>query len=143
MPNTFSFNSSLGDSFIFGDMWDSIEQGIFVSSRIAYQLYAFVTYNSSGAQGDGINYKVWAKLGPRSIEWLGRKGPAAGIVTVKLNGVFVGDIDQYAAGPIDNQRWSLPATVLIAGEHTIQLICNTKNPASGGYAINVTYLRIK
>ena len=144
MPNEFSFNTGLGNSFIFGDMWDTIIQGTFVSAAWANQIYSL--YHAQlvpGVQGDGLTYKIWSIKGTKEFHWLGTKGPRGGIIKFYIDDAYIAEIDTYAATGTFNQRATFPVTVTHTGEHTIKAISDTNNPESIGFIISITYLRIK
>ena len=130
-------------NFVFADMYDMKHQGTWVYYIHDGQAFQFIFYNTSGAQNDEIDYRIFAKEGTRTFQVFSTKGQNSGIASVYLNGVLQGTIDLYNATEIMNQLNTLPFTVTSTDFHTVKIKMESKNPSSGGYSIAATWLRIK
>lgn len=91
---------------------------------------------SSGAQNAEIEFDFALIAGTWTLEIIGMTSSAAGIITVYLDGVSKGTIDQYQAGAITyNSKKTVTGIVVAAtGKKRLKLKMETKHASSTGYA---------
>ncbi len=93
--------------------------------------------NSSAADNDQIDYKVWLDVGTYSFAALHFKAASYGILDLII-GSSQGTIDMYnGSTTFQNVSTISSITVTTAGLKTVSLKANGKNASSSGYKINV------
>lgn len=98
-----------------------------------------VSFQSSGAQSEWVEYDVLLQAGTYDLTLLNRKGPNLAIYTVSLDGTDVGAVDGYSATSINGKEVVAGLTVASSGVHTLKLRVDTRNAANtaspGYYAV--------
>lgn len=83
---------------------------------------------STGAQNDYREWPVLLATGTWRLDILGYTGPNQGIITVSLDGVTVGTIDQYSGAQVKNVLLTLSGiTVASAGNKRLRFTMATRN----------------
>lgn len=97
------------------------------------------------AVNDETFFEAWLDIGSYNFDICHAKSSASGMLTTRIVGEpFTGWVtDFYNAATQFNRHTVLPFDVTIAGLKRISLKAASKNAASGGYAINITYVSIK
>ena len=121
------------------DTWTRVEQN---GSGVAYG-GSWSTYSTSSASG-GSYRRSTSKSSTstftftgRGVRWIGVASTYGGIATVKIDGVTVATIDQYASST-SWKKVMFEQTGLVATSHKITItVSGTKNAASSGYRTSV------
>lgn len=90
---------------------------------------------SSGTQNDQVGFDVEMSAGTWDFRALFAAYSGSGIITVSIDAVNVGTIDQYVAGgPAGNTPGAITGVVVAAsGKKRVLLKLATKNASSSGY----------
>jgi uncharacterized protein YkwD len=87
------------------------------------------TYRRSSTQGSAATYT----FSGTGVRWIGIRSSAGGIAEVRLDGLLVANVDQYASAN-SWQRVLFERTGLSSGSHTLEVrVKGTKNSSSSGY----------
>jgi hypothetical protein len=99
----------------------------------------YIRNETSHADGDEINYKVYLAAGTYVLLVLYRKSNDAGILDVKLDTVdILSALDTYDAGTtFNNISETTGITVSTAGIKTLQLVVDGKNGSSSNYKLHI------
>lgn len=99
---------------------------------------------STGAQGAERSWTVTIPAGTWNLELVHRKGSAAGIISVYLDGTKVGEIDGYDAASFINDQLSTLANINVAesGKKVLKFAMETKNASSTNYYGYLQHLRL-
>ena len=124
-------------------MYKQIIAGTFILGQSSDQKYQFLLYNNTFAQNDEIEYEIFAHHGTRTLEILGRTNNNSAIITPYIDDVAQGTIDFYSLSDTYNVIKTLAVTVVGTKQHSLKIKSTDKNPLSGNYIFNLTWLRIK
>ena len=89
-------------------------------------------WNSSGTQNDRVDYLVSFSGGTYTFAEMGYRDTNRAIMTLLIDGVSVGTIDQYSAST-KNVAGSITGIAITAGSHTVSIKAATRNGSSGGW----------
>jgi len=97
-------------------------------------------YNSSEAQNDAINFKLYMAPGTYTLKLIGVQNADKGVATCKVDGVSVGTLDfngalSYVLGTVSDT-----ISITTAGVKTFQIICATKTGTK--YSLNLAAIII-
>lgn len=99
--------------------------------------------NTSGNDGDSIDYKVFMAKGTYTLQILLIKGTGQPILDVDIDAVEVASWDLYLAAGLYNQLVSQTGIVIAtAGLKTLTLRADGKNASSSGYYIQASNLAL-
>lgn len=124
--------------------WDSPANTNWNTVTITASQGYYMYMVSSGAQNDEITFSTNVVLDPGtytiSVHYM--TGPNRGKAHILIDGVDVGNVDQYSAGGVHNVIGSV-AGVTLAGfdPHTVKLKMSDKNASSSAYYGTVTTIR--
>lgn len=124
-------------------MYDSIIQGTWTFTADANQVFLEGIWNNiTGAgQNDELEYKIYLDIGIYVFGLLGAKATNGGIITVSIDGVSVGTIDQYNGSSVYDQLLTITGiTLSTKGLKTVSLKMATKNGSSSDYIGRYGYL---
>jgi len=119
--------------------WNSsvITQGtweaVLSSERVNYYYFR----NSSNAQNDQIDYKVFLAAGTYTLRIVTATSAAYAIITILIDGVSIGTIDLYSAATVNYVLKSLTEiSISLAGLKTLSFKVATRNASNttGWYA---------
>jgi len=99
--------------------------------------------NTSGNDGDSIDYKVFMAKGTYTLQILLIKGSGQPILDVDIDAVEVASWDLYSAAGLYNQLVTQTGIVIAtAGLKTLTLRADGKNASSAGYYIQASNLAL-
>jgi hypothetical protein len=105
---------------------------------------ADLVYNSTNAQNDEIDWDLSLEAGTYTLALAYPIGPAQAILTVTLDGVPVGTIDQYNAATVYWNRGKIQGiTVPNTGKHRLGFKAATRNGASTGWTIELQRIQLR
>jgi hypothetical protein len=110
---------------------DTVGAGTWVVAPDTTQPYL---WNNTTNDGDNFSIKVRVPAGTYTVSCFYIKGLNRGVLDMDMDGVEIGSVDGYVAVNAYYTEWSVAGVVLTAGEHTIRIRVDGKNPASGDYA---------
>lgn len=123
--------------------YDSIGQGTWVVGALVPQYLGWQFYNSTHANLDNISWKVYLAAGTYTLLWLVTTWINGAIVDFDVNGTEIASFDIYSAGDVRNVLKKQTGIVIGAsGLYTLKLRADGKNPASGDYYCNTSYLAL-
>lgn len=88
---------------------------------------------SSGAVNDEVSWDLYIPAGTWSFTLYGYNGANRGIMTVQLDGVTAGTVDQYAAAGAATRGTIAGIVVAASGVKTVRLLMATKNASSTSF----------
>jgi hypothetical protein len=96
-------------------------------------------YNNTPAQNDQADYKVYLAAGTYFFVIVGYGDTHNAILTLLVDGVSVGTVDQYWAVPINNHIQGIDGIVIAAaGLKTISIKAATRNPSSDNWYLTAS-----
>ena len=118
--------------------YSAIIQGTWVVSINSLSIFNGIFLNTSVAQNDRVDFKVYLEAGTYTFIVMGATYSTYGILTLLFDDSSQGTIDLYSAGAVYNVLKSIVnITVTTAGLKTISLKMATKNASSTGYGLGV------
>lgn len=128
-PQKYNLYNNLFYSF----SYKTIITGTWITTAKVGQYLAFISYNNSWAQNDEIEFEIFAEAGVKTFELLALTSAGAAIITVYLDDVSIGTIDQYSGSDILNVISTLECTVVDTKTHSLKIKATSKNGSSSGY----------
>jgi hypothetical protein len=127
---------------IFPAFFDSVVQGNFLVVGDPNYFFGAKFYNSSNANGDQVNYKVYMGVGIYTFKFLHAEHTTFGILKLLIDGIEKASFDCYNS---EGSQWNIIDTqegieVTEAGIKTVSLKIDGKNASSSGYYMNVSAL---
>jgi hypothetical protein len=118
-------------------------QGTWAAFMSTLQMHNYYIYNSTNAQNDQIDFKVYLAVGTYTFSLLGANGNLA-IVSILIDGVSVGTIDQYDAGgqAYNKLQQVTGISITTAGLKTISLKAATRNAGATSWWITATTMAL-
>jgi len=111
-----------GHITIFPWFYSAIIQGTWVFSVDSNQIFYYYYYNSSNAQNDQLDFKVYLAAGTYTFKLLHVKDATFAIATLLINGVSKGTIDFVAGGWTYNQISSITnISITTSGIKTVSI----------------------
>lgn len=99
-----------------------------------------IQYNTSGAQGDWIEFGIDLAAGTYTIDIGGEIGPDQGITTLTLDGEPLTTIDFYGAVTTVGRKTATGVVVVAPVGHTLRLAVLAKNASSSGYGGRFSFI---
>lgn len=125
--------------------YSSITQGTWVTSISSTQFLNGSFLNSSSANGDRINYKVYLAAGTYTFNLFCITSANAGIIDVSLDGYSSseGTIDLYSGSTVKNVTKTIPGiTVSESGLVDLSIKLNGKNGSSSNYIASLSNITL-
>ncbi|HLA37013.1 MAG TPA: hypothetical protein VJZ02_00935, partial [Candidatus Brocadiales bacterium] len=123
--------------------YNAIVQGTWAFNVDVNQATANSFYNSTAANLDQLDYKIYLAPGTYSLSLLGLKSSNRGIIDILLDSISVGTMDTYAASTVQNNVASLAGiTVSTGGLKTLSVKVNGKNASSTGYYMDISSISL-
>ncbi len=148
MPNILYKSGSIKDSggghiTIALHAYSSVVQGTWAYILNNAQFCRGYYNNSSDADGDQLDYKVYLSKGTYSLALLVRTGSQRPILEFLVDGVSVGTLDMYSAGQVYNVVLTLTDIVISKSAlSTLSLKVNGQHASSTGYLLLLTTLSL-
>lgn len=115
----------------------SVTQGTWAIFAHASYWSGWGTYNSSNAQNDMVNFKVFLNAGTYTFKLMHAKFNSGAIATILIDGVSVGTIDTYASATTYNNISAVTGiTIASSGLKTLSIKLATRNGSSIGWYLN-------
>jgi len=123
-----------GHIVILPSSYSAINQGTWAWVQSAAHLFNAYWNNTSAADADEIDYKVYLAKGTYTLAVLGGDGPSLGIIDIDIDGVEVASFDLYDAGwTVFQMDTQASISIAAAGLKTLTLRVDGKNGSSSGY----------
>jgi len=102
-----------------------------------------IFYNSSGANGDNISYKVYLQAGTYTLQILVKKDTDQAILDVDIDDTEVATEDLYNSPAVFNYSMTQADIVIAAsGLYTLKLRADGKNGSSSAYRFYVSVIAL-
>ena len=123
--------------------YNNITQGTWIFAIDPDYIFNGVFYNSTGADGDEINFRAVLAAGTYSLAIICKVGGGHGIAAIDVDADQVANLDMYNAGILFNVRLSAVGIVIATtGIKDIAIRVNGKNPAASGYSAGIASLAL-
>jgi len=120
--------------------YSAIIQGTWVIYTAATQILYSALYNSTIAQNDQLDFKIYLAAGTYTFRVAALRDNNRGILSLLFDTVSQGTVDLYNAGSESNFFGDITGIVVATpGLKTVSLKAATKNTNSNGYMLCITY----
>lgn len=118
--------------------YDSVVQGTFINFASPGYLMGGFLYNSSFADQDQVNYKLWLGAGTYTFKLLHATSTTHGILKILIDAAEVASFDTYGPASYNKVSTATGINISTTGIKTISLKVDGKNPSSSGYYMSVS-----
>jgi hypothetical protein len=115
--------------------YSEIIQGTWIFSLTASSIFYGIYYNSSNAQNDQLDFKIWLDAGTYDFVVIHQKTTSSAILTLLLDGESQGTIDFYGSTSYNNRSTINNIVVANSGLKTLSIKAATRNGSSGGWIL--------
>jgi hypothetical protein len=123
--------------------YSSVIQGTWALVNESSQAFNYYLYNSSNAQNDQIDFKVYLAAGTYTFKELIHKTSDSAILTLLIDGISQGTIDHYDGSGAYNILASITGIVISTpGLKTLSLKAATRNVSATGWYLYLTALSL-
>ena len=132
--------SLIGEGYVswLGAVYSAVTQGGFSLAINASQMLNYLLYNSTNAQNDQVDYKIWLAAGTYTFKSYFYTGPNQADRTVLIDGSSIGVLNGYSAAPAFNVIGEITGVVIsTSGLKTLSFKAATRDPSSVGWYINL------
>lgn len=122
-----------GAQNIFPCFTNSLVSGTWVWASSVNYIFHFAFYNSSNADGNQVNYKVYLSKGTYTLKVLWNRGTSQGIVDVYIDAVEVDSWDNYGTTLNNQTHTKTDIEIRSAGVKTLSFQVDGRHASSSGY----------
>lgn len=121
----------------------SASSGTWVTLQNTLYRWGTAIYNSSFANGDYLEIKVWIPAGTWDLECVHYAGTDAAIKDFLLDGVSVGTIDGYGSTVVNKFSTITGISVATTKTYTLRVAINGKNASASAYSAQLYWIQLR